>query len=75
LLETIRDWTFFLNDSERGCWQSNLKRAAATIRALGPKILVIKRGEYGAVLFHDAGSFSTPGYILDTLKDPTGGRF
>lgn len=75
LLETLREWDFLLiNDSEARLLsgESNLKRAAEAIRALGPRILVIKRGEYGATLFHDNGFFSVPGYLLDTLKDPTG---
>lgn len=75
LLETLKDWDFLLiNDSEARLLsgESNLKRAAAAIRALGPRILVIKRGEFGATLFHDGGSFSVPGYLLDSLKDPTG---
>ncbi|MCS7041403.1 MAG: PfkB family carbohydrate kinase [Bryobacteraceae bacterium] len=75
LLETIRGWDFLLiNDSEARLLsgERNLKRAAAAIRALGPRILVIKRGEYGATLFHDEGAFSLPGYLLDTLRDPTG---
>ncbi len=72
---TIRDWNFLLiNDSEARLLsgERNLLRAAKRIRALGPRILVIKRGEYGAVLFHDGGYFSLPGIILETLKDPTG---
>jgi len=75
LLRTIAGWDFLLiNDSEARLLsgERNLKRAAAAIRALGPKILVIKRGEYGATLFHEHGAFSLPGYLLDTLKDPTG---
>ncbi|MBE0660372.1 MAG: sugar kinase [Bryobacteraceae bacterium] len=75
LLETIKDWDFLLiNDSEAKLLsgETNLKRAASAIRAMGPKIIVIKRGEYGAVLFHEGGHFSLPGYILETLKDPTG---
>jgi len=75
LLDTIKQWDFLLiNDSEARLLsgESNLKRAAAAIRAMGPKILVVKRGEYGAVLFHEGGAFSVPGFILDTLKDPTG---
>lgn len=75
LIETLKGWDFLLiNDSEARLLsgESNLKRAAAAIRALGPRILVIKRGEYGATLFHDGGYFAVPGYILDTLKDPTG---
>lgn len=75
LLETLKGWDLLLiNDSEARqlSGESNLKRAAAAIRAMGPRILVIKRGEYGAALFHDDGYFSVPGYLLDTLTDPTG---
>jgi sugar/nucleoside kinase (ribokinase family) len=75
LAATIREWDFLLiNDSEAEMLsgERNLKRAAAKIRALGPPVLVVKRGEYGAVLFHDGGYFSIPGYLLDSLKDPTG---
>lgn len=75
LLATIREWDFLLiNDSEARLLsgEKNLKRAAAAIRAMGPRLLVIKRGEYGATLFHDGGYFSVPGFLLDTLKDPTG---
>lgn len=75
LLETLKGWDFLLiNDSEARLLsgESNLKRAAEKVRALGPKILVVKRGEYGATLFHDNGYFSLPGYLLDSLKDPTG---
>jgi sugar/nucleoside kinase (ribokinase family) len=75
LLDTIKDWDFLLiNDSEARLLsgESNLKRAAAIIRATGPRILVVKRGEYGAVLFHEGGHVNIPGYILESLKDPTG---
>ena len=50
----------------------NLRRAAAAIRALGPQILVIKRGEHGASLFTPDAVFSAPGFPLETVKDPTG---
>jgi sugar/nucleoside kinase (ribokinase family) len=72
---TIRDWHFLLiNDSEARLLsgERNLLRAAERIRAMGPRILVIKRGEYGAVLFHEHGYFALPGILLETLKDPTG---
>ncbi len=75
LLKTIAGWDFLLiNDSEARLLsgERNLRRAAAVIRSMGPRILVIKRGEYGAALFHDDGAFSLPGYLLETLKDPTG---
>ena len=50
----------------------NLVRAAAEIRKRGPKMLVIKRGEFGALLFDDAGTFFVPAYPLEEVQDPTG---
>jgi len=50
----------------------NLPRAAAAIRKLGPRTLVIKRGEYGAGLFQEDGFFFAPGYPLEEIRDPTG---
>jgi sugar/nucleoside kinase (ribokinase family) len=51
---------------------SNLGKAAADIRARGPKKLIIKRGEHGALLFDEEGTFATPAVLLDTVLDPTG---
>jgi sugar/nucleoside kinase (ribokinase family) len=50
----------------------NLVRAAAEIRKRGPKALVIKRGEFGALLFDDTGTFFVPAYPLENVLDPTG---
>ena len=75
LLETIAEWDFLLiNDSEAGqlSGERNLRRAAARILEMGPRILVIKRGEYGAVLFHGGCHFMAPGYLLEEVFDPTG---
>jgi sugar/nucleoside kinase (ribokinase family) len=75
LLETIRDWDFLLiNDGEARMLsgQENLKNAARTILEMGPHTLVIKRGEYGAMLFRKDSYFIVPGYLLDTVFDPTG---
>ncbi|MEW6055370.1 MAG: PfkB family carbohydrate kinase [Bdellovibrionota bacterium] len=52
--------------------QNNIIDAAKAIRKLGPKALVIKRGEYGALLFTDHGIFSAPALPMATVKDPTG---
>ncbi len=52
--------------------QNNILDAAKRIRAMGPKILVVKQGEYGALLFTDQGIFSAPALPLATVKDPTG---
>ncbi|HLJ14620.1 MAG TPA: PfkB family carbohydrate kinase [Bryobacteraceae bacterium] len=75
LLATIREWDFLLiNDSEARMLsgQANLKRAAKVILEMGPKIVVIKRGEYGAMLFQRNSFFVVPGYLLEDVFDPTG---
>lgn len=50
----------------------NLRRAAAAIQKLGPRIVVVKRGEYGACLFMNGTVFFAPGYPLEQVHDPTG---
>ncbi len=75
LLKTIQDWDFLLiNDGEARMLsgQNNLKQAAARIMEIGPKTLVVKRGEYGAILFRDTSHFMVPGYLLEKVFDPTG---
>ncbi len=52
--------------------ETHLRRAAAALRKMGPRIVVIKRGECGAILFNEAAVFSAPGFPLDEVKDPTG---
>jgi len=63
-----------INDSEAqelsGC--SNLVRAARTIQKLGPKRVVIKRGEYGVLMTRDEGFFAVPAMPLERVCDPTG---
>ena len=49
-----------------------MKKAAAKILAMGPHTVVIKRGEYGACLFRKDSYFIVPGYILESVFDPTG---
>ncbi|HYO97950.1 MAG TPA: PfkB family carbohydrate kinase [Polyangiaceae bacterium] len=50
----------------------NLKRAAKAVLEMGPKRLIVKRGEYGALLFDEQGMFFAPAYPLETEVDPTG---
>ena len=52
--------------------QNNLKKAAAIIQNLGPRVLVIKRGEHGATLFGPESIFTVPAFPLDEVYDPTG---
>lgn len=62
--------------NEEEAWQlsgeRNIGRVAASLLALGPKGVVVKRGEYGAMLFHEGRVFSAPGFPLDVVVDPTG---
>jgi sugar/nucleoside kinase (ribokinase family) len=50
----------------------NLRRAARAIMDRGPKRLIIKRGEHGALLFDEEGIFAAPGFPLEDEVDPTG---
>jgi sugar/nucleoside kinase (ribokinase family) len=50
----------------------NLKVAARAVLGMGPKRLIVKRGEFGALLFDEEGSFFVPAYPLETEIDPTG---
>jgi sugar/nucleoside kinase (ribokinase family) len=50
----------------------NLVKAAGDIRKRGPKRLIVKRGEHGALYFDDAGMFFAPAYPLEEVLDPTG---
>jgi len=75
LLATLKQWDFLLiNDSEARLLsgESNLRRAAAVILEMGPHTLIIKRGEYGAILFRPDRHFMAPGYLLGQVFDPTG---
>ncbi len=75
LLAALKEWDFLLiNDSEARQLSGhyNLRRAAEAILDMGPHTLIVKRGEYGAVLFRRDGHFIAPGYMLDNVFDPTG---
>ncbi len=63
-----------INDAEARqlSGQYNLLRAAADIFRMGPKVLVIKRGEFGAVLMRGSDVFTVPGFPLHDVRDPTG---
>ncbi|MFH1368718.1 MAG: PfkB family carbohydrate kinase [Elusimicrobiota bacterium] len=52
--------------------EANLVKAAKAIFKWGPKALVIKRGEYGALFFTPKHIFSVPAYPLENVFDPTG---
>lgn len=50
----------------------SLVKAAAKIHTMGPKYVVIKKGEHGALLFHDQQVFFAPALPLEEVFDPTG---
>lgn len=52
--------------------QFSLVKAAKTILTMGPKYLIIKKGEHGALLFHQDSVFFAPALPLEEVFDPTG---
>ncbi|HEX2207168.1 MAG TPA: PfkB family carbohydrate kinase [Longimicrobium sp.] len=63
-----------VNDSEARqlAGTHNLSRAARWIMERGPRYLIIKKGEHGAILFTPHSTFFAPGYPLEDVFDPTG---
>jgi len=75
LLEVLKNVDILIiNDSEaRELGQDSfMTKAARNILDLGPRILVVKRGEYGALKFSKEGIFWAPSYPLEEVLDPTG---
>ncbi len=75
LLEVLkRANVLIINDSEARllAHEPNLIKAARLIREMGPEILIIKKGEHGALLFMEDIVFSAPAYPLEMIFDPTG---
>ena len=50
----------------------SLVKAAKVIRTMGPQIVIIKKGEHGALLFHEENMFYAPALPLEDVFDPTG---
>ena len=63
-----------LNDSEARLLtgEDNLVRAGRAVRQLGPRFVILKKGEHGAMLFGDDGVLVMPGYPTSEVIDPTG---
>jgi len=63
-----------VNDTEARmlAQEPNLVKAARTIRGYGPHTVVVKRGEYGALMARDGRFFFAPAFPLDAVFDPTG---
>lgn len=65
----------FLNDAEARLFsgETNIIKSGRFILSLGPRFVIIKRGEYGAILFNrDEILLLTPAYLLEAVCDPTG---
>lgn len=64
----------FINDEEAMMLseRSSVLKAAETILAMGPRYVVVKRGEFGALLFGPDMCLFVPGVLLDGVVDPTG---
>jgi sugar/nucleoside kinase (ribokinase family) len=65
---------FIINDGEARLLSGdpNLVKSARIIRQMGPKTLIIKKGEHGALLFTENGIFAAPAFPLENIFDPTG---
>jgi sugar/nucleoside kinase (ribokinase family) len=63
-----------INDAEARMLarEPNLVKAARAITGMGPRVVVIKRGEYGSVMVSGRDFFFTPAYPLESVFDPTG---
>ena len=63
-----------INDAETRMLadDANLVRAANKVLAMGPKTLIVKRGEYGVLMFHGQSIFGAPAFPLEDVFDPTG---
>jgi len=63
-----------MNDEEARQFtdRANLVQAAKILRSLGPELVIIKKGEHGALLFHEDQAFALPALPLGQVVDPTG---
>jgi sugar/nucleoside kinase (ribokinase family) len=63
-----------INDAEARqlAGEPNLVKAARAISAMGPRTVVVKRGEYGALMITEGAFFIVPAFPLDSVHDPTG---
>ena len=75
LMKTMKHFdVLIINDSEARLLtqEPNLIRAGKKVIGMGPKILIIKKGEHGALLITESTIFSAPAYPMEDIYDPTG---
>ena len=64
----------FLDEGEARSYagESNLIRAAKRIKEMGPRVVIVKRGEHGVLVFDGSDVFAAPAMPLESVVDPTG---
>ena len=75
LLEVLKRVNIaFLNDAEARqlCGSFSIIKAARQLLEMGPSVVIIKKGEHGALMVSESGYFSAPSYPLEEVRDPTG---
>jgi sugar/nucleoside kinase (ribokinase family) len=75
LRETLKQIdVLIVNDSEARLLskEPSLIKAGRAIRAMGPRVVIIKKGEHGALLLTEQMVFSAPAYPMENIFDPTG---
>ena len=65
---------FVANDGEARALtgEKNIIKAAKALRKMGPKLVVVKKGEHGVLFYSDQFMFSFPAYPVEDVVDPTG---
>ena len=75
LLELIKRINLFVIDkteAEMLTGETNTILSGHKLREMGPEIVIIKKGEHGALLFHNEGLFAIPAFPVTNIQDPTG---
>src|SRR3990170_1508530 len=72
LLKNVELLTINESEAREFAKEPGLVKAARKILECGPKTLIVKRGEYGALMFNGKSIFSAPAYPLEDIFDPTG---
>ena len=75
LVSTLKDVDLLvINDGEARmlAGESSLPKAARKIREMGPRAVIVKRGEYGVALYGPDGTFAAPAFPVEDVFDPTG---
>jgi sugar/nucleoside kinase (ribokinase family) len=75
LLKVIGEVDFFIineGEARQLAGEANLVKAARRILEMGVRTLIVKRGEYGVLMFSADGIFAVPAYPLEEVYDPTG---